>query len=91
VVDRYYNSWIEDTDRAVEGDMSSEVSASLSEANKLAELPPQLPGAVDHVPDDTGHKSADNELSDWNMSTTPSVDDDDDDDDDDNDVFRSFR
>jgi len=81
MVDRYYNSWIENTDQVAEDDASSMVSA---EASNRPEVEPY---SSDHVPVDAGRKSADGELSDWNVSATPSVDDDDDDD---SDVFPSF-
>jgi len=96
VVDRYYNSWIEDTDQVVDEDSSSTVSAGRSQASR-PEVPPDSPAVGDHEMIDVSRKSADNELSGWNASTSQNVaesdssdEDDDADDDDDNDVFRSF-
>ena len=94
MVDRYYNSWIENTDQAVDDDVSqSTVSAGQFEPSNQPEVRSPLSVTADHPPVSAEHRSAGNEMSDWNMSTTPSDDDDDDDDDDeddDNDVFRSF-
>ena len=98
MVDRYYNSWIEDTDQVVDEDSLSTVSAGQSQASR-PEVPPDSPAAGDHDMVDVSRKSADNDLSGWNVSTSQDVDDDDGssdeddddvDDDDDNDVFRSF-
>jgi len=100
MVDRYYNSWIEDTDQVVEEDSSSTMSASRSRASSRPQVPPDLSAAGDREVVDPGRRSADNELSEWNVSTSQNVaddsgddedeNDDDVDDDDDNDVFRSF-
>ena len=90
---RYYNSWIENTDQAVDDDVSTTVSAGRSEPSNQPEVQSPLSATGDdHPPVNADDRSAGNELSDWNMSTTPSDDDDDDDDDedDDDDVFRSF-
>jgi len=83
-VARYYNSWIENTDQEAEEDTPSVMSA---EASSHPE--PQSSAAGDHEASRQSRPSVDKELSEWNVSTTDSVDEVDDDDDD-IDVFCSF-
>jgi len=82
-VNRYYNSWIENTDQVVDEDVSSTLSAGPSESSNQ----PEAAAAGDHE-----SLNADIEMSDQNVSAALTDDDsdEDDDEDDDVDVLRSF-